>query len=280
MPVGYTSRRSVQVSGFDDIGRLTPPCRLVSASCSSGQRFAFGFLQIRSHPRHPCRSANSSPCRARRGLPPPSECALPGAPIKKARTEPGFSVTPRWHAPKRAPPCAVRACCPSGRARRQPGSMRSWPQGQRGGRSRLLVAAFFAAGFFGRRLLRSSLLRRRLLGSGLLRRAAFLAAAFLPAFFAAPSSPGAFFAAAFLAGAAFFAGAAFLAGGLLRRRRLLGRGRLLRRAAFLAGAFFAGAFLAGAFFAVAITISLIKLQRAPRCSIQRGDSPPGGLPRP
>jgi hypothetical protein len=44
----------------------------------------------------------------------------------------------------------------------------------------------------------------------------------------------------------------------------------------LAGAaFFAGAaFLAGAaFFAVAITISLIKLQRAPRRSIQRGDSP-------
>jgi len=57
MPVGSTSRRSVQVPGFDDIGRLTPPCRLVSASCSSGQRFAFGFLRIRSHPRHPCRSA-------------------------------------------------------------------------------------------------------------------------------------------------------------------------------------------------------------------------------
>ena len=60
---------------------------------------------------------------------------------------------------------------------------------------------------------------------------------------------------AFLAGAAFFA-AAFLAG----------------------AAFFAGAFLAGAaFFAVAITISLIKLQKAlHRCS-QCRDSPPGGL---
>src|SRR3972149_39370 len=79
MPVGSTSRRSVQVSGFDDICRLTPPCRLLSASCSSGQRFAFGFLQIRSHPRHPCRSANSSPRRASRGLSPPSKCALPGA---------------------------------------------------------------------------------------------------------------------------------------------------------------------------------------------------------
>ena len=83
MPVGYTSRRSVQVSGFTDIGLLTPPCRLVSASCSSGQRFAFGFLQISSRPEHPCRSANSSPCRASRGLSPPSECALPGAPKKR-----------------------------------------------------------------------------------------------------------------------------------------------------------------------------------------------------
>ena len=85
MPVGFTSRRSVQVSGFDDNGRLSPPCRLLSASCSSGQRFAFGFLQIRSRPRHPCRSANSSPCRASRGLSPPSKCALPGAQHKKGR---------------------------------------------------------------------------------------------------------------------------------------------------------------------------------------------------
>ena len=85
MPVGYTLQRSVQVSGFDDIGRLTPLQRLISASCSSGQRFAFGFLQIRSRPRHPCRSANSSPCRASRGLSPPSECALPSVPRKKHR---------------------------------------------------------------------------------------------------------------------------------------------------------------------------------------------------
>jgi hypothetical protein len=46
----------------------------------------------------------------------------------------------------------------------------------------------------------------------------------------------------------------------------------------LAGsAFFAAAFLAaGAFFAVAITISWIKLERAPRCYLQRRDSPPEG----
>ena len=66
--------------GLDDNGHLTRLRRLISASCSSGQRFAFGFLQIRSRPRHPCRSANSSPCRASRGLSPPSKCALPGAP--------------------------------------------------------------------------------------------------------------------------------------------------------------------------------------------------------
>src|ERR1700752_1632954 len=82
MPVGYTPQPSVQVLGFDGIGHLTRLSRLVSASCSSGQRFAFGFLQIRSRPRHPCRSANSTPCRVSRGLSPPSECALPGAPKK------------------------------------------------------------------------------------------------------------------------------------------------------------------------------------------------------
>ncbi len=47
-----------------------------------GQRFASGFLQIRSRPRHPCRSANGFACRAHKGLPPPSECALAGAPSK------------------------------------------------------------------------------------------------------------------------------------------------------------------------------------------------------
>src|SRR5207249_7802777 len=83
MPVGSTSQRSVQVSGFADIGLLTPLRRLISASCSSGQRFAYSFLRIRSRPRHPCRSADTSPCRVCRGLSPPSTCALPGAPNKK-----------------------------------------------------------------------------------------------------------------------------------------------------------------------------------------------------
>jgi hypothetical protein len=54
MPVGYTPHRSVQVSGFGLFRCLAPMRRLVSASCSSGQRFASGFLRIRSRPRHPC----------------------------------------------------------------------------------------------------------------------------------------------------------------------------------------------------------------------------------
>ena len=84
MPVGFTPRRSVQVSGFACHCLLTPARRLISASCSSGQRFAYSFLQIRSHPRHPCCSANPSPCRVSGGLPPPSECALPGAQCEAA----------------------------------------------------------------------------------------------------------------------------------------------------------------------------------------------------
>jgi len=42
----------------------------------------FGFLQIPPRDGHPCRSANSSPCRACGGLSPPSGRALPGAPKK------------------------------------------------------------------------------------------------------------------------------------------------------------------------------------------------------
>jgi hypothetical protein len=48
-------------------------------TCSSGQRFAYSFLQIPPRDGHPCRSANTSPCRVCSGLSPPSVCALPGA---------------------------------------------------------------------------------------------------------------------------------------------------------------------------------------------------------
>jgi hypothetical protein len=47
---------------------------------------AYSFLQIPPRGGHPCRSANTSPCRVCRGLSPPNECALPGAPKQKGRT--------------------------------------------------------------------------------------------------------------------------------------------------------------------------------------------------
>ena len=85
MPVGSTSHRSVQVLGFDEYGHLTPVRRLVSSSCSSGQRFAIGLPSDSQSPAKPLPLANSSPCRASRGLSPPSRCALPGAPKKRHR---------------------------------------------------------------------------------------------------------------------------------------------------------------------------------------------------
>jgi hypothetical protein len=74
----------MQVLDFEDLCPLIQLCRLLCGFCSSGQRFAYGFLQIPPRDGHPCRSANDSPCRVRRGLSPPSECALPGAQMEAA----------------------------------------------------------------------------------------------------------------------------------------------------------------------------------------------------
>jgi len=46
--------RYLQVLGFGHFGYLTPIRRLVSASCSSGQRIAPDFLQTRCHTGIPC----------------------------------------------------------------------------------------------------------------------------------------------------------------------------------------------------------------------------------
>jgi hypothetical protein len=73
-------------TGLCVYGPAHPAVPPLSASCSSGQRFASGFLQIPPHGGHPCRSANTSPCRVCRGLAPPSKCALPGAPKKEGRS--------------------------------------------------------------------------------------------------------------------------------------------------------------------------------------------------
>ncbi len=72
IPAASTSTASVQVLGFEDNGLLTHCVRLICDSCSSGQCFAFSFLQIPTRDGHPCRSANRSPCRVDSGLSPPS----------------------------------------------------------------------------------------------------------------------------------------------------------------------------------------------------------------
>jgi hypothetical protein len=87
MPAASTNLLPGQVSDFEDNCLLIQQDRLLCDFCSSGQRFACGFLQIPPRGGHPCRPANTSPCRACRGLDfdklsrvaPPSGCALPGA---------------------------------------------------------------------------------------------------------------------------------------------------------------------------------------------------------
>jgi hypothetical protein len=120
MRVGYTSSRSVHVSDFALFRLLIPRCRLVSASYSSRQRFASGFLRIPSHPGHPCRAANTSPCRVCRGLPPPSECALPGARKRGARCRAPLRVASRKGLRNRSasvPDSPKAPCLPSSRGR-------------------------------------------------------------------------------------------------------------------------------------------------------------------
>ena len=79
---------SVQVLNCEETGLLIRHDRLICDFCSSGRRFACGLLQIPPRDGHPCRPADSSPRRAHRGLAPPSECALPGAPKTKTASPP------------------------------------------------------------------------------------------------------------------------------------------------------------------------------------------------
>lgn len=53
VPVGSKSHRPVQALGFNEFGHLPKVQRFISASCTSGQRFAIGLPQTRSHPRKP-----------------------------------------------------------------------------------------------------------------------------------------------------------------------------------------------------------------------------------
>src|SRR5215475_15107064 len=85
MPAVFTSKLSVQVLDFEECCLLIQLCRLLYGFYSSGQRFACSFLRIPPRDGHPCRSANDSPCRVRRGLSPPNGRALPGAQHKGAK---------------------------------------------------------------------------------------------------------------------------------------------------------------------------------------------------
>jgi hypothetical protein len=79
MPAASTCNPSVQVSDFEDNGLLIQLARLYAIPVR--QASALPAASFRSHLAMDtlARPANYSPCRASRGLPPPSECALPGA---------------------------------------------------------------------------------------------------------------------------------------------------------------------------------------------------------
>ena len=104
MPAASTSTDSVQVRGFEEVSLLTHCVRLLCDFCSSGQCFAFGFLQIPPRGRHPCRSANCSPCRANSGLSPPSHpvttTCTGTAPVTAPRAMPGARTRPFFAAQK------------------------------------------------------------------------------------------------------------------------------------------------------------------------------------
>ena len=71
MPVGSTSQRSVQVSGFGDYGHLTPLRRLIRFLFVR-PAFCLGLPSGSQSPATPLPSANTSPCRVCRGLSPPN----------------------------------------------------------------------------------------------------------------------------------------------------------------------------------------------------------------
>lgn len=64
MPAASTPAASGQTSGFGDSGLLTRCERLLCGSCSSGQRFALGFLPTNASRPRSCPSARPSLCRA------------------------------------------------------------------------------------------------------------------------------------------------------------------------------------------------------------------------
>ena len=81
MPAAYTQPPSAQVSDFRDNCLLIRHTRLICGSCSSGQRFAFGFLPTSPHDDAVAVRLTLPPDGQR--ISPPSGHALPEAPNKK-----------------------------------------------------------------------------------------------------------------------------------------------------------------------------------------------------
>jgi hypothetical protein len=101
-------------TGFRRILPAHPNATPLSASCSSGQRFAIGLPSDSQSPAKPLPSANTSPCRVCRGLPPPSRCALPGAQKRgAARRRRPLHATREASALRRPGRCRLGSPCSS-----------------------------------------------------------------------------------------------------------------------------------------------------------------------
>ena len=92
MPAAYTSALSVQVLDFESFGPLIQRGCLLCGSCSSGQRFVSGFLQIPPHDGHPCLQLTVPPAGSVEDLACSAHAAPPGeSPCRAQKKKPEHS---------------------------------------------------------------------------------------------------------------------------------------------------------------------------------------------
>ena len=94
MPAAYTSALSVQVLDFESFGPLIQRGCLLCGSCSSGQRFVSGFLQIPPRDGHPCLQLTVPPAGPVEDLACSAHAAPPGVSPCRAQQEKGCRETP------------------------------------------------------------------------------------------------------------------------------------------------------------------------------------------
>ncbi len=99
--------RSVQVSGFDDCGRLTPLCRLIRFLFVR-PAFCLGLPSDSQSPATPLPLANTSPCRVCRGLSPPSRSAHHHSELNSASHG---TTRHAWRTTEKAQPDRLRFFC-------------------------------------------------------------------------------------------------------------------------------------------------------------------------